>query len=308
MKDYTHFLTKNQIIFTTRGNTHPKGYIRAAALYLNNKEGTRRLDNLRFDKNVDEFGTKWLYKIEPSYIRNNEYGKYILVPKKDIVCSFNPFSTEVQKRVRELLKKSIWEELINNLAELVPLADIGFIGSFLIGFSTEKSDLDVVVKGKKNFKIVKDNFNGLLKSLKAIDKPSEEIIKSSLEKYYKTYDKDENNFLKMMERRWPTIVTKDYMLKIRFSYKEDEVEEFVPKIKQEEIIVEGQVMDDVGTNFMPRSFKLKSRNKEYIVETYFWDFTHCVKNGDNIMVKSYLFDNNLLFLCEPKKHGIKFTS
>ncbi|MBS3145064.1 nucleotidyltransferase domain-containing protein [Candidatus Woesearchaeota archaeon] len=308
MKDYTHFLTKDKIIFTTRGNIHPKGFIRSAALYRNIKEGSRKLENLLFDKEVDEFGTKWVYKTNPSYVKNDKYGRYILVPEEDIVKSFDPFSKEVQERVKLALENSVWGTLFRNLTKLIPIEDIGFIGSFLMGFSTKESDLDIVVRGKKNLEIIKNNFKELLKTLKAINVPKEDIIDISLKKYYSIYNKNENDFRKMMERRWSTIVTKDYMLKIRFSYKESEIDEIIPKIKQREAIVEGQVIDDTGVDFMPRSFKLKSKNKEYLVQTYFWDFTYCVKKGDIIKVKAYLFDNKVLYLCEPEKHGIKFTS
>ena len=58
----------------------------------------------------------------------------------------------------------------------------------------------------------------------------------------------------------------------------------------------GKVTDDFGTNFCPRSFKMKNRDKEYTVATYFWIYQSCVKNGDFVEVYGNLREGDVVTL------------
>jgi len=77
--------------------------------------------------------------------------------------------------------------------------------------------------------------------------------------------------------------------------------EFADRIYEEAILLEdlenlGKVTDDFGTNFCPRSFKMKNRDKEYTVATYFWIYQSCVKNGDFVEVYGNLREGDVVTL------------
>jgi predicted nucleotidyltransferase len=305
MKDYWHFMTKEGDIFTTRGNIHPEGKLLSVGVYCLDDDGERDFLNNKYKKSVDEFGNKWIGKKYPSYVEIGDLGSRVFVPIDDIKLFFNPFS--VSNDMRGKMEKTMWGKLINVLERFVPKKDIGFIGSYLIGFPQENSDIDIVVRGVDNLKIIRDNFRNILNELDAYNNLDESRLGISLKKYNSIYSSKNNNFRNMIKNRWPTVRTDEYMTKIRFSI--DSKELSLPEIrgsKIKNIEVLGDVIDDLGTNFMPRFFKIKCDNEFYDVLTYFWDYTYCVKNGDKVKIRGNLFQGNNILLCDRRKHGILF--
>ena len=205
------------------------------------------------------------------------------------------------------MNKTKWKELIKILEELIPKEDIGFIGSYLIGFQTEKSDIDIVIRGIDNLKKIKENFGYILKKLNATNKLDNYLTEISLKKYYNFYSKEKNDFSKMIENRWATIRTSEYMTKLRFIPNKYEIK--FPEIKNKitDFEINGKVIDDFGTNFMPRFFKITTGNKEYSVLTYFWDYTYCVKIGDKVTINGSLFEKDIIVINNRKRHGVKFN-
>tara|TARA_Y100000310_G_scaffold200887_1_gene200983 strand:+ start:2874 stop:3794 length:921 start_codon:yes stop_codon:yes gene_type:complete len=304
MKDHTHFLTKDGIIFTTRGNTHPKGYVRSIGIYYEDKKGKKLYQGRKFKKELEEFGDKWLPNIRQDYIRNDKLGKYILVPEKDIIKTFDPFS--VFDRVETKIEDTKWTSLLNEIRKVVKKEDIGFIGSYLIDFPIENSDIDIIIKGKKNMTKIRDSMKDISENLNVPNDLNKERLKESLKRYHKSYNKNLNNFEEMIKRRWPTLRTDSHTIKLRFCHKLGEDKSVLPKKFIKEIETYGEVIDDEGTNFMPRRFTLKAKKGIFTVMTYFWSFAYCVKKGDMVKIKANLFDNNILVVGDKKNHGIRF--
>lgn len=305
MNDHTHFITNDGIIFTTRGDIHPTGFVRAVAVYFPSEKGIKEYNGIKYTKELDEFGEK-MKLIKEKYVIENKTGNYVLVPERDIKKAFDPFL--IFKIEREKLKKTIYKSLIEEIEKLVPSEDIGLIGSYLIGFSNEKSDIDLIIRGQYNLSILKREFSKLLSVLQANNDLDETKGKESIERYQKKYNAQYNNFSQMVIRRWPTIRTKEYLTKIRFCYKKEEIQKINIINFKEEVELKGEVVDDWGTNFMPRTFLLKGESYTFKIVTYFWDYSYCVKRGDFITVKGSLFEDNIILICQPLNHGITFNS
>tara|TARA_Y100000310_G_scaffold332096_1_gene407005 strand:- start:1238 stop:2155 length:918 start_codon:yes stop_codon:yes gene_type:complete len=305
MKDCWHFITKDGLIFTTRGNIHPEGFIRAIGLYLPDEKGDRVYSGKKYSKIIDEYGNKWVKEKHPGYVINDDEGTKILVPIKNIDKYFDPFA--VSKETREIIRKTKWGKLIIILEKLIPREDIGFIGSYLIGFPTDKSDIDIIIRGLGNLKIIKNKFNNILEELDAKPNLEDYLTKISLEKYYNLYSKEKNDFSKMIENRWATIKTKEYMTKLRFVPKNNEVDFPIVGKKIKEIEISGKVIDDIGTNIMPRFFNILTEKDKFTVLTYFWDYTYCVKKGDEININGNLFEKNIILINDRDKDGITFN-
>ena len=305
MKDHIHFITKDGFIFTTKGDIHDEQYVRSAALYRASTSGKRELCGINYEKEIDELGTGWLRKAKLDYCVRDEIGPRILVPTKDITDIFDPFS--VFEFVKWKTKDTQWKQLVDELEKIFPREDIGFIGSYLIGFPSLDSDLDIVIRGKDNLAIAKqeiDNLRSRLGAVQVLDSWREEV---SLKKYHAVFNSDFNDFMEMIKRRWSTIRTSEFMLKLRFAYKYHEIPSPTFRHSQGERTIIGNVLVDDGVNFMPRVFTLMGNDhKIYQVFTYFWDYSFCVTNGDRVSVKASLFDENKLLLKEPKEHGIRF--
>jgi len=300
LTDHSHFKTKDNIVFTTRGFYHPSGYIRAIPLYKNyiEREG--------LEKSVDEFGDIWLSKIHPEYIKNSSLSAGILVPFPDISRVYDPFNAS---GIIKDLQDPIGNKIINFLLCIgIDESDIGFLGSYLIDTGHKPRDIDFIIRGLKNLSLIKGNFNDLLKKISGVNYPPEEYVESALTRYENKYNKEFNSFREIIQRRWPTInVPKRFFGKLRFTYKREEVPPLELPLGQKipDISLTGRVIEDTGTSFMPRNFVLSVEDKNIKVYTYFWDFAYCAKEKDVVSVRGDFFpESKMILICNPKKHGV----
>ena len=102
----------------------------------------------------------------------------------------------------------------------------------------------------------------------------------------------------MLANKWSSIqISPGILSTIRFVYKKGEIpENYFDKKIDGKVKIWGKVTDDFGTNFCPRSFKMKNRDKEYTVATYFWIYQSCVKNGDFVEVYGNLREGDVVTL------------
>lgn len=304
LNDHVHFKTKDGIIFTTRGFYHPKGSVRSVPLY---KPTTKRNS---LEKNVDEFGDIWLHEQHPEYLKDSKFGKGIFVPIENILETHDPFNLRMaDKSLEDVVGERIVKLLLNmGICE----QDIGLLGSHLVKTGNLPHDTDWVLRGIDNLKLVKERFNDLLNSIRGRNAPSEQYVKEAILRYEGKYNSEFNNFREMIERRWPTIyVPGNFFGKLRFTYRENEVPITESPLGEEisDTAIKGKVLDDFGTNFMPRSFLFASQGRNIKAVTYFWDFSYCVNEGDEVIIRgNYFPESRIVLICNPKKHGIRIDN
>lgn len=253
----------------------------------------------------DIFGYRWLNKIRPDYI-NRDDSHSILVPIKDIVEYFDPFN--LPRETKKLIGKTKWRKFIDIIKKLkIKSEDIGYFGSYLMGLQKEDSDLDIVIRGVKNMKKLRrvlDTFSAEVSS------DVKKQIDEAIPRYRQIgYNLSKNDFFEMFVRRWAVINKDGDSLKLHFTYKNSEIPKNpLPKNLNQEIILEGKVVDDIGTCFMPRYFILENNKKRYKVLTYFWQFYHAVKIGDLVRVYGVRDKANpkIIILRNPQLHGLQF--
>lgn len=301
MIDHTHFKTIDGLVFTTRGFFHPETSVRAVPVYKPSQ------DPIVLNKSLDEFGDIWLKKEHPSYVQQSIFGQGIFVPNQKIAKIYDPF-----QRTLEILSKidDVWsQKIIQTLLDLgIEVNDLGFIGSNLVDTGRKPHDLDLIIRGKENLNQIRQNFHKILCLLGAKNSPNEEYISKSTRRYEEKFNSVHNDFGEMIQRRWPTInIPNKFFGKLRFTYLPEEVPSvrILGKFISEKLLC-GEVTDDSGTNFMPRTFSIESQNNKYEALTYFWDYSYCVKKWDRVIIKGSLYDHNFILLNKPKKHGIRF--
>ncbi len=303
LNDHVHFKTRDGIIFTTRGFYHPKDYVRSVPLYRPS------IERSPLEKRVDEFGDIWLYKQHPEYIRESEFGRGIFVPIQDILETYDPFNLGIDKGLEDV----VGERIIKLLLDIgVNEYDIGLLGSHLVNTGNKPHDIDLVLRGVDNLNLVKERFNDLLNVIKGRDDHPEQYVKETVLRYEKKYNDEFNSFKEIISRRWPTIhVPGKFFGKLRFTYREDEVpvSELPLGKKVSDTSLKGKVVDAFRTNFMPRSFTFSSQGRDIKMFTYFWDFSYCVHEGDDVVVRGdYFPENQFIIICNPKEHGIRIES
>lgn len=309
--DYINVLTKDNILFTVRGFYHPKDSTRAVPCYVADENGDRYNKFLRksFRRDIDEFGDVWLPVVKPNYIKETSLGKMILVPDEDIIQVFDPFN--LPENIRSKIAQTEFQKVLDVIEDAgIPKEDIGVYGSYLTGFQNQKSDIDIVIRGVENMKLAKENMNKIRKKLGAKEFLDDKKFIATIEKYRSAYSPEKNDFAPRLFRRWSTICLNNFIIKLMFVYKREEVpKNLLPTELTKDVCVEGIVTNDEGTCFMPRHFTIKNEEQEYEVITYFYHFYFAVKQGDKVKIYGALSnDKKTLFLHNKNNHGILFKN
>ena len=307
IQDHTHVLTKQGDIFTVRGFCS-EGAIWAVPIYFVSNNGDKIFGSKKYTKLVDEFGEKYQNLI-PEWLVETSFGIRIKIPIFEVVQLFDPFSNFQQ--IYKQLDAPIYKNVIDALSQIVPFKDIGHIGSYLIGFPSSRSDLDLVIRGKNNMLSVKNRFDDFLKKIKAQCSITQKQFDKSIRKYNTLFNKDNNDFDYMIYNRWPTVyIPNKLFCKIRFTYNAAEDDIFQPPKLQEtkEATISGEVIEDTGVSFMPRHFILRDvQNRDYTVVTYFWDYSYCVSKKDIVSVAGAVDKSlSVIVIRDRRRHGIRF--
>jgi hypothetical protein len=135
-----------------------------------------------------------------------------------------------------------------------------------------------------------------------------ELTARKVEQLWKSFNLKRNSFYLFAKNCWSAIqITDNLLMTIRFAYKENEVPPNpVNASKLGEIVVKGEVIEDWGTNFIPREFLLQDElNKIYKIVTYFWAFQGVPKIGDVVKVWGTLLENESIIVVDNLSHGIQ---
>lgn len=271
----------NNDFFIIRGYHHPHGRLYATKVFEEDKNGDRINENgLRYKKVVRD--------------------KIISLEKSLVIKHFKPRKAKVKENL-----SGIWKEIFDYLTKInVPKRDIGIFGSTLIGFPAVK-DVDFIIYGLDNLKKVKANIRKLKNTCGFSDISKEHIAYQS-KKYSNSQNINFTNFNKTLQNKWSSLqIKKGLLMTIRFGLKDHEIS---PAFKVDlykkgkEICVEGRVMEDIYTNLCPRIFKIKSRNKTYIIKTLFWAYQSCVKDKDLVLIRGEKINNTIIL--KRYNHGV----
>jgi hypothetical protein len=147
--------TVEGFLFAVKGLDHPEDGVVAYLRYIPDERGERVRGGQRYRRVYDlQETTNYLRENHPQYLRWVERVRLTLqfVPLNRTTRVYNP-----RERLRKILKRPMGEiqEILEGFVkalveESVPLEDIGLTGSMLIGLSTEKSDIDLVVYGRES--------------------------------------------------------------------------------------------------------------------------------------------------------------
>ena len=315
-KDLDYFRTKDDIFFLVKGYYHPSNKVFAYPVFWPDKKGDRFHQKLKraFRKDTSDIDNAKIFKLYPHYRHSFVPQNIPLIPKNEIIEIFRP-----QEKLKDFLKKerkTIWFKVYEVICQKrrIPSQDIGIFGSYLVGLSkTQKGkqvkDIDFAVYGIKNCQKLKNNIGKILESLKA--KPiSKDHITYHAQKFGLKFNPKINSFNKTLSRKWSALqLRKGLLSTIRFIYKNSEIPSnpITSSIKCR-FQIQGKVLDDFGTNFMPRTFIIQKNNKKYNVVTYFWGFQEAVKNKDLVLITGNLHQDGKTISIDDINHGIKILN
>lgn len=309
--DLDYFFTKDGIAYITRGYYHPAEGIFACPVFWPDKNGDRlHPQRGRYRKDIAEFNEK-IFSLHPEYHHNLVPHNFPLVPRRDIVEVFHP-RDKMQQFLKEE-KETIWHNIVFYLANNMSTSpeDIGVFGSYLVDLNKDTEgrhikDVDFAIYGIKNFLAVKSGMEKLLKYF-GFSHISKDHVCYHAEKFGRQFSSSANTFEKTLINKWSSIQIAPGLLNtLRFVYKENEIPPNPIKSGVKEICrIAGDVINDFGSNFMPRVFSMQSDKVEYTVVTYCWSFQSCVKKGDYVEITGNLHDDRRTISIDAFNHGIK---
>lgn len=312
--DLEYFISSDQIIYIVKGPYHPDDGVFAYPVFWPDKTGDRVHPRFgRFKKEVSDFNEK-IFTIHPEYRHTDIPLNIPLVPRSHIEEVFEP-----KKRIQAFLKQeqgTVWHDIFTYLTDTldIPAEEIGIFGSYLFELHKDQTgshikDIDFAIYGLKNFFKVRQVIDRLLQHF-GFTHISDEHIKYHIQKFGSLFKQGINSFEKTLANKWSSIQIKPGILStLRFVYKPEEMPPNpITSDIQGPIQIEGTVEDDIGTNFMPRVFTIRTADNLYTIVTYFWAFQACVKKGDNCLITGNIHEDKKTISVDSQSHGIKILS
>ena len=312
--DLDYFLSKDKIVYLVKGYYHTSNGVFAYPVFWPDPNGSRVHPTLGYyTKNVNDFNEK-IFIIHPEYRHDFIPRNTPLVKREDITQVFHP--TEKVPQFLEKKENNVWHKLFEYFIKEsgMPRSDIGIFGSYLVDLNRDRTekhikDVDFAIYGIDNLYKIKNTIEKLLKNF-GFSHISKEHILYHKDKFGKYFDSSINSFEKTLANKWSSIqIAPGLLATLRFVYKPNEIPPNpVTTPIDSPIKVEGVVIEDIGTNFIPRVFKIRTKTGAYTVVTYFWGFQSCVKNGDIVLVTGNLHKNNTVVSVDAASHGIRILS
>lgn len=306
LTDLDYCQTTDGIIYIVCGCYHPPGQVLALPVYWPDPTGDRYEPKLgTYHKKIDTF-SRAVFAEHPDYRNPHSPWLIPLIPRTEIKRIFHP-----RDRIATFLvehKTDIWRRIFDGLVTIcsVPATDIGIFGSYLTGLHQNQAgehqkDIDFAVYGLANLARVKNNFSQLRQAVGA-GPISAEHIAYQTKKYGAELISPATTWEKLLAGKWSSLQIGPGLLStIRFVYKTAEIPPDLLRnpVDQGPITVSGLVIDDLGTNFMPRQFSLKTKTGTYQVLSYFWAYQSAVKIGQTVEVSGTICNNHFVCLNLP---------
>jgi predicted nucleotidyltransferase len=276
-----YFIDTKGDIYIVRGYLHPEGLVRAQLIYKKDSDGERvRSNGERYNKMVIDI---------ICYLPANEICEY-----------FKPQDNPIRQKL-----DGIWLKLYQEVNKYVPEQDIGIFGSTLLDFPITR-DVDFIIYGVNNCKILKENI-AKIKNALGVSGISTDHIEYQTKKFSASHSLETNSLTETLANKWCSIqIAPGISNTLMFGYKPEEVTNLLIADDQagQNTVIEGEVIDDIYTNFCPRIFSIKTElDQIYSVKTYYWAYHSCVKIGDHVIIFGKSIDNNTILLNEYE-HGI----
>ena len=157
LREGDYIETREHLIFTVKGLSHPEGRTIAYLRYIPDPRGDRTSrDDRKFRRIYDlRESTEYLRTNFTKYLYFDD-GRGVLlqaVPKTEIIRVYRPIEGLAEMREKTI---GVLEETAVRFAEAISreaglyLKSIGISGSLLLGLATASSDIDLIVYGEEN--------------------------------------------------------------------------------------------------------------------------------------------------------------
>jgi predicted nucleotidyltransferase len=183
-------ITEEELVFEIKGSVHPQNRAIAYLRYVPDGNGDRvSTSGERYRKIYDlKQRESFLETNHPEYLWIDPFRERRIqsVPRKQIMFVLNPIDAIGRMRDRGIHLSSLEKdtlELVDILIEIsgITTHDIGVTGSQLVGLSTPESDIDLVVYGEANGRLVYHALKNGFDSIPKLQRYSNGKLKNHVE-------------------------------------------------------------------------------------------------------------------------------
>lgn len=199
-----------------------------------------------------------------------------------------------------------WGQMVASLLKIgIQKEEIGYFGSRRLGLSQPK-DVDFILYGMRAYECLRQNMDFFkeLSNTYNFDKEHAEYQASKHGAYYAPFA---NSLINCLMNKWSSCMfRKGLCSTLRFvnpSLLTFNKIQTIFEAEGEIVTINGIVVDDTGTSFMPREFRLKVGQKVYDVMTCAWIFHQCVKMYDSVQVTGIFINQQIIV--RDYCHGIR---
>lgn len=303
--------SKDNLIFDVKGLTHPVDRIIAFVRYIPLKpvkNGKSKQISYRKIYPLSE-RYQFLSQNYPKYLFNDPQGRGILqaVQTDDLLQIFNPISglhELLNKKKKKLIPiENQTVKLVNQIMNHCEISyeEIGISGSLLVKLHKMKSDIDLIVYGKKSGREIYNSMPKIFDASSKIKRYTRNELKMLWQTRVQTKQIDFNSFL-LYERRkhlQGTIEERDFYIRLvplPGEFNEPYTETKITTLGTIEIIA--TINDDINSIFTPCLYQLEDveiinkKNTEEIPPNRIFSlrgrYCELAKKGERIHVKGKL--------------------
>ncbi|MHA2002563.1 MAG: hypothetical protein ACW975_00605 [Candidatus Thorarchaeota archaeon] len=293
-------VTNDDLLFEVKGVIHPKDRIIAYLRYIQDKQGDRQSKGgARFRKvyNLEE-RNEILRTKYPQYLwfDDRRGRQFQAVPRNRISFVLNP--TEGLRQLLDMGRHvTTLERASRSLAELlvektgVEWSDIGLTGSQLVGLSSQKSDIDLVVYGSKPARKIHRSLKGKLDSFPEIEQYQADRLKSHVRFRWEKHDRWSKTLQKIESQKALQGLFRSYDFFIRAVKLPEEIEH-----KYEDLVIQDKgiqtvgcvVTDDSDSIFTPCIYSVESETDLQRLVSFRGRFTEHVFTGETVEARGRL--------------------
>ena len=303
--------TIDDMIFDVKGITHPSDRIFAFVRYVpysiinEDKRNTRKGYCKIYDLNKRY---DFLDKFFPNYLFMDPQGRGLMqaIQKDSIEMIYNPCLKlkEIEENIKQ---KTEIEKVLTNFTRIIKQTTrinpflIGISGSILVNLHTKKSDIDIVVYGKKNGQKLFEKMPEIINDYTNISKYSDKDLRKLWKQRGQNLQISFDNFIQLEKNKRLQGKISNFDFYIRLVQLPDEYYEpyLQTKIKSLAVIeIEAIIINDENSIFTPTIYEIKitkcisqgfdENSYPRFIFSLRGRYTNVVKTGDKIRVKGKL--------------------
>ena len=244
LRDKCYVLTDHKMLFNVTGDEHPKDRVFASLKYINASKWTQGY----------KAAVQYLASRHPDFVVQ---GSYISIPRNSILRCYDPFARWDQLTTVPAARGPLHHKaftMADKLHTNIGLAEFGITDSLLWGNGHEQSDIDLVVRGRRNARLLLESGEEIYQ-LPGFSRPNPDVLKAP-------YGQSVSDWSRLLDRKLHMGSFEERLFSLRVVLEENELpprREWESRQRQQELKFE--IFDAVDSLAFPSVYRDQHGNE-----------------------------------------------